>query len=436
MPFGLNAAGMRLHPLWEQRRRENNFPPLASPHGASTNTSARVWKMVYADRIAHLSYGNASRSTASFFPGLSPALRGVVSPLNFAFERFEALRLNQFAIGSTPSTIEVPNPPACWAWKVIEKSDAAPVTNAPSKLLPVDNSLAIFASKARSIEALRGTFVKIHRCWSNTDAPDYPEEALRIALAALCTQPAALRASTQSALAVILELEEYASYCALLSKFEPVWKMQRARTWIEVSFTEPAKIRASEKCFPEKILVELQKLSSGSTVPLLVNEFGCVADGNHRLTASWIWNALHFAPNENWAPGDASFEHKLLSYFEKYSDDANALVKSNALDALAALLFSEHSRKQLNQLRGPIASYVVATLPVVPILSYNGFALDRLAMQVSGYPSRFNPLNYQDLRDDPFTTFPVKACYHLADHLPLPAFNVLSKDADIERRKI
>jgi hypothetical protein len=261
----------------------------------------------------------------------------------------------------------------------------------------------------------------VHRSWSNETGTEYQDECLEIALSALGQ-------NSERTLATLFELEEFASYCTLRSKLEVAQGLLYGSKWVDIAYRKIGQIRASEKCVPLRLLRELEKISIGQTAPLLVNEFNCVADGNHRLAASWIWNGLNSVKSESWNLDNARFEKQLLSYFNENLSPITKLAVSNALEGLSSLLTERESKQRLINLRKFVVSHVVETLPVVPILSYSGLALDRRVYESAGRLCRFNPGHYQILQDNFATCLPEKACYHLADRIPLPLVSVITME--------
>jgi hypothetical protein len=177
----------------------------------------------------------------------------------------------------------------------------------------------------------------------------------------------------------------------------------------------------------------MQNLASGRTAPLIVNELSCVCDGNHRLGAVWIWNMLHTCPDVLWQTGNPLFEARLSTFFNKHRNERTHVALVNALEGLSSLLNLEESAQALLSLSTEIAAKQVEILPVVPMPSYNKFALDLIAFESEGQFNRFDPQYYWILQAQCDTFLPARACYHFADRVAMPWFSVLSKSAKMEQ---
>ncbi|MEZ4544398.1 MAG: hypothetical protein R3C24_10895 [Cyanobacteriota/Melainabacteria group bacterium] len=46
----------------------------------------------------------------------------------------------------------------------------------------------------------------------------------------------------------------------------------------------------------------------GRTAPVVINEHESIADGNHRLTAAWLWNLLNASVKTCWKIDDTNFK--------------------------------------------------------------------------------------------------------------------------------
>jgi hypothetical protein len=399
-------------------RRENFFV-----EHASDQTS--LWRHVYAPRISRID-GNEVL-VPGLFPGQSPAISQSYGKENFALERLRAFEAHHFfakkGISSKPKTIALEA--TSWKWQHLSRAKFEPVLCADisqaQSICALEKEIIAVAREVTDKQAMVQLFDYIHMVWSAGPALEYDQTALDIALQAFP------RGVDSRSVAIVLELEEFASYCTLRAKFDLVTSGFYCEKWVDVAAQPVETIRASEKCWPGRIVQELENISQGRIAPLLVNEFGCVADGNHRLAAAWIWNMLHHCRELDWQTGCASFEAILERFIKSKPVSHSALAVANALEGLSSILNSRESRQHLLRLKDLIQLHRIERLPVVPILSYNGLAVDRHSFESGGKLERFAPKHYVDLQNDSNTFLPARACYHFADRVPLPWFSILGE---------
>lgn len=382
-----------------------------------------VWKNVYERRI-ELLRGNLF-GVPSVFPGRSPATSHTHSAENLAIERFQAFEKNRFFVCSEIDTAANDDSfdVGHWMWRSLSKPAFKKVTclqATPRKdISGFEQDVRTVAGGVDNISELTSAFQVIHAYWANVPSVQYDEDALAIALSSL------RQAANEELVAVALELEEFVSYCSLRKKLNVVASGFYLNKWVDVAAAKVNSLQATEKCWPVRLLQEIQNLAMGRTAPLVINELGCVADGNHRLAAAWIWNMLHFCKNVAWQTGYGPLESRLSAFIEENGNDTCALAIANALEGLSFILNNEHSKRALLTLSPEIMSHQIDTLPVVPVLVYNSLAIDRHAFESEGNLVRFDPLHYAVLQRNSHSFLPARACYHFADRVPLPWFAVL-----------
>ncbi len=377
-----------------------------------------IWSAIYEPRIASLE-GCLKHPAPCLFPGQWPALLPGGSNNRFALDRARALAGGQFfADKESFKGLVINTDVNSWNWQFLKRQQFKEVSCESQSVNVAESKILHLVQKVQDVTSLRSLFNLIHSCWSSVEFVDYPNIALQIALTTLSQ-------NSRRTLEVAFELEEFASYCALRSNYLPMQSTHFEGKWVDIGYRDPSDIRASERCIAKKVLSELENLPLGKTAPLLVNEFDCVADGNHRLTASRVWNALHAANDDLWEPGNVHFEKRLFRFFNKNASVKSDLSASNALESLSEILSEEESKQRINKLRRMIGSHVIRRIPILPVLSYSGVAIDRRLYENGGVACRFNPSHYQILKEDSSTCLAAKACYHRTDTLPLPLFYVL-----------
>ncbi len=264
-------------------------------------------------------------------------------------------------------------------------------------------------------------FQEIRKAWSLTSSSDvYDGEGLALAVNYL--------SSFQSP-EVWFELEEFVSYCTLRQSLNVVASGFHCDKWMDIAEAPIHNLRATERCSPARLIQELENLAVGRIAPLLVNEEGCVSDGNHRLVAAWVWKMLHACIDCQWRTGDIHFESALARFLEQNKTSRTQFALMNALESLSSILNSQESARPLEQLRKLIFNAVLETLPVVPMLAYSNFALDCTAFDTEGCFQRFSPGLYSELAANPAAFFSARACYHFGDRIALPWFSILKTNA-------
>lgn len=359
----------------------------------------------------------------SVFPGQSAALSLPTNGANFAFERAQAIRAKRFFVKRNAFNVHgssVEN--SSWLWTRIKRQKFKEISYTSEDLTNLDREILTLSKVVTDQTSLQNVFDLVRNAWGDGGNFEYLASAMEVALSVF------LDHQIGSRLDVAFELEEFASYCTLRSTLELTHGSLRDGKWVDIGSQRISELRGSERCAASRLLNELERLSVGQTAPLLVNEFNCVADGNHRLAAAWIWNALNDAKEELWELGNTRFEDRLLSFFTQKGAPQSKLAISNALEGLSSILSNKTSKQGLINMRNIIATHVVERLPILPILSYSGLAIERKSYQSQGHLRRFSPRHYQILQTDSSTCLPAKACYHFADHLPLPLFSPITRN--------
>jgi hypothetical protein len=382
---------------------------------SGTSGVADIWHNVFKSRI------NAITGNEGFppviFPGRSPLLSDQIARENYAYERFQIfvhkklMRKTEVSFASAQSEDDTRS----WGWETLLPSAMHQATQISAR--EIQAPFTFEPPHQITLEAVTEKFISIHSAWSSLSIENYPKEALSQAITSL--------KENEGTTNLWFELEEFASYCSLRESLNIVASGFYNEKWIDIGSESIHNLRGTERCSPTRLMQEIENLAHGRIAPLIVNEFRCVSDGNHRLVAAWIWNMLHASIHCSWQTGDRQFEVLLRHYLEPYIDATTRFTVWSALKCLSSLLNNEESKHDLDTLRPLIAKHRIPTLPVVPMLAYNNFALDGTAYDNEGVLVRFAPNLYSELHKNAAMFFPARACYHLADRVPLPWFSIL-----------
>jgi hypothetical protein len=183
--------------------------------------------------------------------------------------------------------------------------------------------------------------------------------------------------------------------------------------------------RASELCVQERLLDELNTLSTRGFAPLVINEFGTISDGNHRLTASWIWNILAQCLDCQWDLSDIAFQRRVARIVSNEKIEPVSL--HEALRHIALLLQNSSTQEMLNcRLRNRIRqTNLIKELPIVLLSEYSAVPVAKHLYDNGTANVRVRPGLYQALSRNSMAVLPARGQYHFTDCAPLPWFNVL-----------
>lgn len=206
-----------------------------------------------------------------------------------------------------------------------------------------------------------------------------------------------------------------------------------ADNFVQVSLMSLGKMKATEFCVRERLFDEVINLVGRGFAPVVVNEYGLVADGNHRVTASWIWNILKATQNTSWNLDDAAFQLTVASYIKEQESKRDAISqvsKHEALSHLAAFLANPEYRAKLNTyLRPQLKSRdFISELPVIVLCEYLSGAVVKGLYDEGKRVVRACPSLYEEMSKDGDLVLPPRASYHFTDAALLPWFGVLSRD--------
>ncbi len=267
----------------------------------------------------------------------------------------------------------------------------------------------------------------IHNAWSDTNPPVYSKFA--IAVASRVIEHAKPRLTESNLLPFLFELESFAAYETYVSRIMPVASGWYSNTWIDVGFMPLTQIRATELCVAERLIQELFNLPSRGFAPVVVNEFDSVADGNHRVTSSWIWNMLKHAVHEEWSLQNDEFMLLVSEYVIAHRAALGSVSMYESLKQLGAFLADAETCNRLNQVLKPMMkrSRAIRKLPVVMLPEYSMGTVEKGSHDQHGQFLRVPPSLYAELAQTSDTVLPPRASYHFTDAVPMPWFEVVKQ---------
>lgn len=385
----------------------------------SDNGVKDVWNNVYLPRLQFLAGQTADAPV--LFPGRTPIFKQVLEIQNTSHKRYELF--SSSGLIRPIETLQFPanceQEPSGLDWKELvadRRMQLVAQIVLEESIEPLEFQQPLFISEI----TVRQKFKEIRKAWSLTSSPlVYERQSLSLAIEYL---------KSHQSIEVWFELEEFVSYCTLRQSLNVVASGFYCGHWVDVAAAPLYTLRATEKCLPARLMQELENLAAGRIAPLIVNEEGCVSDGNHRLVAAWVWKMLHDCQNYRWQTSDPLFKSALRLFFERNKTDKTHFALINAIESLSAVLHKKESLSALGRLRDLISQTSLDILPIVPMLSYNTFALDGTAFDTRSCIQRFSPLLYKELSTNAFASFPARACYHFADRVVLPWFSILDTD--------
>lgn len=269
----------------------------------------------------------------------------------------------------------------------------------------------------------------IRSCWTySSDNPTYSESVLAQCRQWLAELQIVLleESNADSLLSTLFEIEAYASYASSLAQLQVVGGGSFGGNWVEVAAVPICELRPSELCQRDRLFQELFNLPSRGFAPVVVNEKLCIADGNHRLTASWLWNLLCTLSNLEWDLGNREFQKGVADFI-----GANSIFPvtiHQMLTHLQSYLLNASSKQTLTRKLQPEVSprQVLNVLPATLLPEYLSGAVVKDAYDRGIAIRRAEPALYDILHSTPHAVLPPRASYHFTDRALLPWFSLQS----------
>lgn len=264
----------------------------------------------------------------------------------------------------------------------------------------------------------------VHGAWSDAPATTYSAESLLCAEQTFNTFQE--RINDDNFLSVLFELEALASYHTFHSQSQIFASGSFAGNWLAVSLAPLASVHATEFCVRDRLLDEIINLSGQRFAPIIMNEFGSVSDGNHRLTSCWMWNLLKFTSNCNWSLEDDEFQEKVGKFVNEFAEELGPISLHEVLGHLAGFLSNPEQRSRLhNHVKRATSRHgFIFEVPVILLPEYSSSTVVKDIYDDGKAVVRVNPSVYYAMQQDRSLVLPPRASYHFTDSALLPWFSV------------
>jgi hypothetical protein len=414
----------------------------------------------------------------SIIPGPGGASCNEVTRGNLLFAQFQYLlafdgetrdRVAQLA--DTNRSSAAPSRPFCreessneaWLWKYIEEPKLyslhqAPLPQSDTTLTPAQ-ALAILKKQAAGLlqtaaaknfdeQSVLNILALVAQAWfspsSGLSPVTWGEGAVNKSRTALVRYHKTI--TEQNILPFIFELEAMASHISLGEEREDRKSFARgvfAGNFIEVAMAPVTSIKPTEFCVRERLFDEVINLSSRGFAPVVINEYGLVADGNHRLTAAYVWNILKYCQDLEWCLDNEQFQRRAAAFADAVQ---NGLLKTNsqvspismhqALSHLSYFLCRPDWRARLNSYTRPLLKRhdFMSDLPVVVLPEYLSGAVVKSLYDDGERIERACPSMYEAMSLNNHLVLPPRASYHFTDAALLPWFTVLKTSCGTKHR--
>ncbi len=407
----------------------------------------RIWNQFYSRRVqAALKFRDTWPRLLSLFPGNTVLAPGSTGSFRYrgslAFEQFLALFLYQegsphVRFHDVTLRKQGLDEAPFWPWAdiaqpslqfVTAEYSGIPNANQPNfsaaqflESLKDQARLALNGSESPELACLK----VIHAAWTDSTPPVYSKFA--VAVASRVIEETRRQLTDENLLPFLFELETFASYETFVSRIAPVASGYYSNTWLDVGFMPLSQIRATELCVPERLIEEIFNIPARGFAPVVVNEFDSVADGNHRVTASWIWNILKHCMHTEWSLSNEVFLSQVRDYVNAHSEALGPVSLYESLRQLASFLADSEKCMRLNHVLKPAmrSAAMIRKLPVVMLPEYSMGTVEKESHDRQGLLQRVPPSLYEELAQTSDTVLPPRASYHFTDAVPMPWFDLV-----------
>lgn len=235
------------------------------------------------------------------------------------------------------------------------------------------------------------------------------------------------RSNPDKTVEALFELEALLSYLSASEGLPQILSGTLYGNWVEVHKIELESIKQTELCVTSRIKDELKNLCSTTFAPIVINEYKSVADGNHRLTTSWIWNLLVDCLSTKWGLTEEfqSAVEKSCTY-QKLQKFPVSLHET--LYHLGLILSNIEEAELLERTLKPVmfnTKSEIKTVPVLVLPEYLSCASNKEEYDTGNGIKRVHPSVYERMADIPNLVLPARASYHYTDRVLLPWFKVI-----------
>jgi hypothetical protein len=365
----------------------------------------------------------------------------------------------------TPAFTLSPVEASAWAWQTVEQPELVFIkqNSSASQEKPddkeVETILAIIekqlatdyarlkANHFNDLQAMAQFLSTIQDFWfhsPNKHSPGtYGSKALGLAQSLLRKEATGINKKNLAAFA--FELEALTSFQSISEKhiFREAKHLASglfAGNFMEVFNLPLENFQATELVLSDRLLDEIINSFSRGFAPIIVNEYGLVADGNHRITTTWLFNLLKFCQSENWCLEDASFQNRIALFFKECASARSKLLPfkkalwpvttHEILKHLQIFLSNPEYRSRLKSYIAPLISRhgYITELPAVLLPEYLGQAVVKESYDAGLKIERACPSLYQAMAQNKHYVLPPRASYHFTDAALLPWFPVAKKE--------
>lgn len=326
--------------------------------------------------------------------------------------------------------------PKLWLWPQIAAPALVEVSAAGASAAheeKVDFTLdcvlasALAAIRSRSPENLLLALNQVRRSW-DADAVEESTISKLYPTVQQMFESIGHSRDRHSVLAAAYEIDAFLSFAGMQGARPAMFAQWFDGNFVTVLSKPLTDLRLTERCENERLFDELLNLVNPRFAPVLVNEYGTVADGNHRITACWIFNALRYCRHERWDLSDTGFTESMREFISS-SAALSAPQLSEMLQHLQVFLTDKSMRRRLIELIQPAAHRFcdITNIPVVPLPEYLSGAVRKWEYDSGKRIIRCHHNIYRFMKQSTSAVLKPRASYHFTDAVLLPWFSILSR---------
>lgn len=386
----------------------------------------------FAHRIEAIATGE---EPVSVYPGRhipAPGVRNRHVDRGSSFARQHAFARRHYTGWSSPSYSTTPvAPPDIWLWRHIELPKICQLVEQYTDTcdLVADRKVVVphlaRAAQTLSLKDLHQCLDEVRALWDADPVASATIESLSMPLLNLLKLVPRF-ASDTTVREIAFELDAFVSFEQNQRSTDAIFCHWFGGNFVSVISQQLENVLLTERCQTERLLEELLNLPDTKFAPVLINEYGNVSDGNHRVTAAWIWNALKFCEHESWDLDNESFQRRIALFSTRSQISTPQL--HEMLYHLSCFLTTAESRALLHTRIAPAVAKnnAISTIPVVLLPEYLSGAVQKAHYDSGEAVIRCHHETYKYLRDHRAAVLQPRASYHFTDAVLLPWFSVLT----------